>query len=92
MISALEPATHASLPCGVTRWISLFVETYTAPDGDPSYLSSISPTVKRWIWCPCLNRTPERGAVMTKVNELVAFARSQGYQPDELAAMIKMVS
>jgi GntR family transcriptional regulator len=36
--------------------------------------------------------TPERGAVMTKVNELVAFARSQGYQSDELIAMIKAVS
>jgi GntR family transcriptional regulator len=36
--------------------------------------------------------TPERGAVMTKVNELVAFARLQGYQSDELIAMIKVVS
>jgi GntR family transcriptional regulator len=36
--------------------------------------------------------TPERGAVMTRVNELVAFARKQGYQPDELIAMIKTVS
>jgi GntR family transcriptional regulator len=36
--------------------------------------------------------TPERGAVMTKVNELVTFARSQGYQSDELIAMIEAVS
>jgi DNA-binding transcriptional regulator YhcF (GntR family) len=36
--------------------------------------------------------TPERGAVMTKVNELITFARSQGYQSDELVAMIKAVS
>jgi GntR family transcriptional regulator len=36
--------------------------------------------------------TPERGAVITKVKELVAFARAQGYQPDELVAMIKTVS
>ena len=36
--------------------------------------------------------TPERGAVMTRVNELVRFARQQGYQPDELIAMIKTVS
>jgi GntR family transcriptional regulator len=35
--------------------------------------------------------TLERGAVMTKVNELVAFARSQGYQSDELIAMIRTV-
>ncbi len=36
--------------------------------------------------------SPERGAVMTRVNELVRFARQQGYQPDELIAMIKAVS
>src|SRR5580658_4851541 len=36
--------------------------------------------------------SPERGAVMTRVNELVRFARQQGYQPDELIAMIKTVS
>src|ERR1700727_1485136 len=35
--------------------------------------------------------SPERGAVMTRVNELVRFARQQGYQPDELIAMIKAV-
>jgi GntR family transcriptional regulator len=33
--------------------------------------------------------TPERGAVSTKVNELIAFARSQGYRRDELIAMIQ---
>jgi len=32
---------------------------------------------------------PERGAVVMKVNELVTFARSQGYGPEELVAMIK---
>jgi GntR family transcriptional regulator len=36
--------------------------------------------------------TPQRGAVMSRVNELVAYARTQGYQPDELVAMIKTVS
>jgi GntR family transcriptional regulator len=36
--------------------------------------------------------TPERGAVLRRVNELVAFARQQGYRPDELIAMIKTVS
>lgn len=36
--------------------------------------------------------TPERGAVMTRVKELVRFARSQGYQPDEIIAMIQAVS
>jgi GntR family transcriptional regulator len=36
--------------------------------------------------------TPQRGAVMTKVNELITFARHQGYRPDELIAMIKAVS
>jgi GntR family transcriptional regulator len=36
--------------------------------------------------------TLERGAVMARINELVTFARSQGYQPDELVAMIKTVS
>lgn len=36
--------------------------------------------------------TPERGAVMSRVNELVAFARKQGYPPEELIAMIKTVS
>ena len=36
--------------------------------------------------------TPERGVVMTRVKELVAFARQQGYQPDEVIAMIQAVS
>lgn len=36
--------------------------------------------------------TPERGAVLAKTRELVAFARRHGYQPDELIAMIKTVS
>jgi GntR family transcriptional regulator len=36
--------------------------------------------------------TPQRGAVLTKVNELVKFARTQGYRPEELIAMIKAVS
>ncbi len=35
--------------------------------------------------------TPQRGAVAAKVNELVAFARSQGYPRDELIAMIENV-
>jgi hypothetical protein len=36
--------------------------------------------------------TPERGVVMTRVKELVALARQQGYQPDEVIAMIQAVS
>jgi GntR family transcriptional regulator len=36
--------------------------------------------------------TPERGVVMTRVKELVAFAREQGYRPDEVIAMIQAVS
>jgi GntR family transcriptional regulator len=36
--------------------------------------------------------TPQRGAVVTKARELVAFARQQGYQPDELVAIIQSVS
>ena len=36
--------------------------------------------------------TPERGAVVTRVRELVAFARKQGYRPDEVIAMIRAVS
>ena len=36
--------------------------------------------------------TPERGAVMTRARELVAFARRNGYRPDELIAMIEAVS
>lgn len=33
--------------------------------------------------------TPERGAVVARARELVAFARSQGYKPDELARIIE---
>jgi GntR family transcriptional regulator len=36
--------------------------------------------------------TPERGVVMARVKELVAFARQQGYQPAEVIAMIEAVS
>jgi len=36
--------------------------------------------------------TPPRGAVLRKVRELVAFGREQGYGPDELIAMIKVIS
>jgi GntR family transcriptional regulator len=35
--------------------------------------------------------TAQRGAVMSKVNELVTFARQQGYRTEELVAMIKTV-
>ena len=34
--------------------------------------------------------TPEKGAVLEKLHELLAFARSQGYKTDELIAMIRM--
>ena len=33
--------------------------------------------------------TPEKGAVLAKLNEFLVFARSQGYQSEELIAMIK---
>src|ERR1700733_1414220 len=36
--------------------------------------------------------TPQRGAVMSKVRELVAFGREQGYRPEELIAMINEIS
>ena len=36
--------------------------------------------------------TPERGAVMQKVRELVEFARTQGYAVDELVEMIEDVA
>ena len=36
--------------------------------------------------------TPQRGVVMSKVRELVAFGREQGYQPEELIAMIQDIS
>jgi GntR family transcriptional regulator len=35
--------------------------------------------------------TPERGAVMQKVRELVEFSRGQGYAVDELVEMIEHV-
>jgi GntR family transcriptional regulator len=33
--------------------------------------------------------TPDRGALQRKVNELVRFAREQGYRRDELARLIE---
>lgn len=33
--------------------------------------------------------TPQQGAVISRARELIAFARKQGYGPDELAAMIQ---
>jgi GntR family transcriptional regulator len=33
--------------------------------------------------------SPERGAVIARVRELVAFARQQGYKPDEVIAIIE---
>lgn len=33
--------------------------------------------------------TPEHGAMLSKVRELLAFARSQGYQRDAVIAMIE---
>jgi GntR family transcriptional regulator len=36
--------------------------------------------------------TPERGAVMQKVHELVEFAREQGYAADELVQMVNDVT
>jgi hypothetical protein len=36
--------------------------------------------------------TPERGAVMQRVHELVEFARGQGYAADELVEMIGHVA
>ena len=35
--------------------------------------------------------TPERGAVIQKVRDLVEFARAQGYAVDELVEMIEDV-
>ena len=35
--------------------------------------------------------TPEKGAVLEKLHELLAFARSQGYKTDELIAMIRRI-
>ena len=36
--------------------------------------------------------TPERGAVMQRVRELVEFARGQGYAVDELVQMMEDVA
>jgi GntR family transcriptional regulator len=36
--------------------------------------------------------TPQRGAVVARARELVGFARQQGYQPDELIAIIQSLS
>jgi GntR family transcriptional regulator len=33
--------------------------------------------------------TPEKGAVLTKLRELLAFARTQGYQREAVVAMIE---
>jgi GntR family transcriptional regulator len=36
--------------------------------------------------------TPEKSAVLTKVRDMVAFARKQGYRPDEVIEMIENLS
>ncbi|MGD0055962.1 MAG: GntR family transcriptional regulator [Acidimicrobiales bacterium] len=36
--------------------------------------------------------TPQRGAVVSKMKELVDFARQQGYRRDELVAMLENLS
>jgi GntR family transcriptional regulator len=36
--------------------------------------------------------TPERGAVLAKVRELVVFGRRQGYRPEELSSMIQSIT
>jgi GntR family transcriptional regulator len=36
--------------------------------------------------------TPEKSAVLTKVRELIDFARTQGYQRDEIIEMIEAIS
>jgi len=36
--------------------------------------------------------TPERSALLTQARELVQYARSQGYRPDELARIIESLS
>jgi GntR family transcriptional regulator len=33
--------------------------------------------------------TPQRGAVMTRIDELLTFARAQGYRQDEIVALIQ---
>jgi GntR family transcriptional regulator len=36
--------------------------------------------------------TPESGAVIAQARELLAFARSQGYRPDEVVEMIQRLA
>jgi GntR family transcriptional regulator len=36
--------------------------------------------------------TPERSAVLDKVKELLAFARKQGYRPDEVIEIVELLS
>ena len=36
--------------------------------------------------------TPESGAVLARVRELMAFARDHGYHPDELVALIERLA
>jgi GntR family transcriptional regulator len=36
--------------------------------------------------------TPERTAVVGKLRELIAFARTQGYRPDELVSMMQTLN
>ena len=33
--------------------------------------------------------TPQRGALMTRIDELLTFARAQGYRQDEVVALIQ---
>jgi GntR family transcriptional regulator len=33
--------------------------------------------------------TPQRGAVLTRIDELLTFARTQGYRKDEIVALIQ---
>ena len=33
--------------------------------------------------------TPQRGAVLTRIDELLTFARTQGYRQDEIVALIQ---
>ena len=35
--------------------------------------------------------TPEKGAVLERLNELLAFAKAQGYRSEELIAMIRRI-
>ena len=38
-----------------------------------------------------VTETPERGAVLERVKELLHFARAQGYKPDELIDIIQQL-